>query len=331
MRVLLVALGAMGQRYRKVLENTFGWNLTLVTVDPRTPENTANIQHYSDISEVPSDMTFDLAIDARPNLDRLGMFKHFMVRNIPNLIIEKPLAASIEEANAIVSLYEGSVRKPRILTPFYRRFAKPFSKSVLAQLHAGELRGVVISAGAVGLGCVGIHYIDLANYLFDSVPTRISAQLQLDTIPSPRGRQFRDHAGTLVTHYPKGRLVLDLHDDSAAGGSITLIYERGKIQCLDQRGYAWYWFRQAEELSDNPYYKTHLESAVEPPCPYVFQLEEMMADGIDALLGGQIIPTLYDGYNALKCIALAIRSSETGQALAWENEQMIHNTTFQFT
>ncbi len=328
---LLVALGVMGKRYQKALETVFGEDLNLYTVDPKFPTNHGS-RHYADIAEVPDNIAFDIAVDARPNLGRMGVFKHFLVRNIPRIVIEKPSASSMEESRAMLALYQQAVNKPTILVPFYRRFTSAFAPQTLSKLDAGQLKSVVISAGAVGLGCVGIHYVDLANYLFGATPTDVYAQLELGTIPSPRGEQFKDDAGTLIVNYPNGRFVLNLLSDSTAGANITLLYERGKIQFLDQRGYQWLWFRQPRENWQEPYYKTHQEVMIDPPEPYGFNLEEMMAKGIRALCDDKVsIPTLEDGHHALQVLALAMKSSQEGRTIAWTDQSAIEAVSFHFT
>ncbi|HEY9746941.1 MAG TPA: hypothetical protein V6C99_12070, partial [Oculatellaceae cyanobacterium] len=94
MRVLLIALGRMGCRYRDALQRHFAAGLSLVTVDPKSPTAPGS-NHYADLSEVPDELRFDLAIDARPNQDRLLVFRELLRRQIPHLVVEKPHAASL--------------------------------------------------------------------------------------------------------------------------------------------------------------------------------------------------------------------------------------------
>src|SRR5690348_3367577 len=112
MKVLLVGLGRMGKRYQSVLQAKYTDSLDLYIVDPLVPQEDKTRQ-FADITAVPDTVAFDLAIDARPNVDRLGMLKHFLVRGIPNILIEKPTATSLRESEMMLELQISSPHPPR--------------------------------------------------------------------------------------------------------------------------------------------------------------------------------------------------------------------------
>ncbi|MCE3234603.1 MAG: oxidoreductase domain protein [Vampirovibrio sp.] len=332
MKVLLVALGRMGCRYRDALQNHFSEDLSITTVDPKLSTD-ETINHYSHLEEVPHTLQFDLAIDASPNQDRLTRFQQFLERNIPHLVIEKPHAASLAESSRMIALLEACRKPPTVLMPFYERYGTHYLPSTLAQLKAGPLKAIMISSGAIGLGCNGIHYIDLANYLFGAEPTEIYASLLPDSVPSPRGAQFMDHAGTLLVHYPAGKLILDMSPDSSAGSNITLIYEHGKIQLLEQIEMAWHWYRQPEDTWTDPFYRTHREVSIVPPCAVEKDLVNVMIpNALKDLLSGRPVPDIYDGHRALRVIALAMASHLDKRPLCWQTEDNpVNELAFQFT
>ncbi|WP_303673620.1 hypothetical protein [Vampirovibrio chlorellavorus] len=332
MKVLLVALGRMGCRYRDVLQKHFGDGLSLVTVDPRLATDTAT-NHYNRLEEIPETLRFDLAIDACPNENRLSRFQEFLKRNIPYLVIEKPHAASLLESSQMIALLEAHPSPPKILMPFYERYGQHYAPDTLAQLNAGPLKSVVISSGAIGLGCNGIHYIDLANALFAQEPTEIYARLLTDSVPSPRGPQFMDHAGTILVNYPAGEFILHMRPDSSVGSNITLIYEHGKIQLLEQIEMAWHWYRQPDATWDDPFYRTHRELSMTPPCAFEKDLvDRMMPQAIQDLLNDRVVPDIYDGHRALRVIALAMASHLDKRPLSWNTEDSpVNALTFQFT
>lgn len=332
MQVLLVALGRMGQRYQKAVQTYFGENLTLVTVDPKTPTNPAE-HHYATIEDVPQDRAFDLAIDARPNQDRLSMLKEFLARKIPHLVIEKPHATSMAESAEMIALLKSAPHTPRVLSPFYERYGQHYQADTLAQLNAGPLKSMVLSAGAIGLGCNGIHFVDLANHLFQAEPVEVYARLQPGSIPSPRGPQFMDDSGTMIVQYPNNReCVLHLLPDSSVGISIALQYAHGKIQIMNQIHPTWTWYRQPEETWEDPYYRTSRELLVPPPCPYEeIDLVDCIGRGLQDLIHHRPHPNLMDAHNALRVIALAHKSHLERKPIAWSDKASVEDITFQFT
>jgi predicted dehydrogenase len=332
-KVLLVALGRMGNRYKDALERHFSDNLMLVTVDPKMPTEPSQ-RHYACIADVSEDLRFDLAIDARPNQDRLLMFEQFLRREIPHLVIEKPHAVSLLESSRMIAMLEARENRPRILMPFYERYGRHYKPESLNQLDAGALRSLVVSGGAIGLGCNGIHYIDLANHLLGSKPVEVYAHLVPDSIPSPRGAQFRDHAGTLYVRYDNGgEFILGMRADSSAGSNLTLLYEHGKIQILEQIEMFWAWYRQPEETWQDPPYRTHREVRQEPPCAFEKDLvDQMIPEALADLLAGRSIPDIYDGHAALRVITLAMISHMERRPVAWNEDcPLISEVSFQFT
>jgi predicted dehydrogenase len=333
MRVLLIALGRMGCRYRDALQRHFAAGLSLVTVDPKSPTAPGS-NHYADLSEVPDELRFDLAIDARPNQDRLLVFRELLRRQIPHLVVEKPHAASLNESDEMLALLKAQKNPPRVLMPFYERYGLHYHPEHLAKLNAGPLQSIVISAGAIGLGCNGIHFIDLANHLFQAEPVDVYANLQLDSIPSPRGAQFMDHSGTLVVRYPQNReFILHLRSDSSVGCNITLIHPHGKIQILEQIEPEMLWLRQSDDTWAEPFYRTHREVRMEPPCRFEKDLvDHMIPAALRDLLNGGKYPGIQDGHNALRVIALAMASHLERRPVAWQDDAFaVESLAFQFT
>lgn len=338
MNVLLIALGRMGQRYVTALQQAFGDSLNLTTVDPFVTDGVAeSAQHYTDITDVPADIPFDLAIDARPNIDRPGMLKALVSRAIPYIILEKPSASSVAEIAEMEHFISSLGDKtPKVMVPFYRRFLPAYQPEALSQLDAGDLRHIHATSGAIGLGCNGVHLLDLANWLFGCHPISVSAMLQEDTVPSPRGEQFEDLGGSLLCRYPcGGQLSLTILANSMVGITQQFTYERGKILLTDTPPIQWQWFKQPKSETgewESPIYHTHREQAVEPAEPYQMDLVGLMTTGINALVNNQPVPTLTDGAATLKTIAMAMAASRTGHTQHWDTcTDRIADTQFKFT
>lgn len=327
MRVLLVGLGRMGQRYIRVLNEIFGSDLRIIAIDPLTP-------NISGIKVLPSwdslgNENFDLAIDAHPNEGRLEVLKHFIDLGLKRVIIEKPLASSWKEALAVVSACDESNLK--VLSPFYNRFSSHFIPDTFEKLDAGRLLTINISGGALGIGCNGIHYIDLFNYLFKQTPLTIYSSLDLNSVMSPRGAQFKDHGGLIVLNYPKGRATLELCSQSSVGICMHLVFEYGRIVINDQLNPEWFWFNQPHELRDQPKYRTSNEKTVQPPFSYEINIESMMKIALGKFIQDESVPGIREGINALKTLGYAISSSTLKRLVSWDEENLLETAAFTFT
>jgi predicted dehydrogenase len=319
----------MGQRYRKVLQTLYTSDISFTTVDPKAA-GVAGDQHFESLSQVPRDLKFDLAIDAKPNSERVETFKDFLTREISYIVIEKPPAASMKELSEIQDVLAAAPYKPHVMLPFYQRYAEEFSHETLAKLDAGPLRSIVAAGGAIGLGCNGIHTLDLVSFIYKTLPLEVTAHLVLNSIASPRGENFRDHGGTIHLKYPNGTLILQIIPDSMSGTQMTLFYDRGKIVILEQDG-SWQWYRQPKESWTQPYYRTHGDTPTPAPFPFNIQIEEIMQKALQKFLHDGNTPNLSDGYHAMKTIALAIASHSHKRTVGWGEDSLIEHIEFPFT
>lgn len=328
MKIIVVGLGRMGQRYLRVLRDLYPTNTEIYAVDPTTP-SVGDVTAVQSIDQIPSG-DFDLGIDCHPNQNRLEVLQNFIDRGIRKVIVEKPLAASWSEALAINSL--AKQHRVHIFSPFYNRYAEHFSHHSFSALDAGNLLTVSISGGALGLGCNGIHYIDLCNYFFNSNPSNIFSTLSTNSLTSPRGEKFRDHGGLVVLQYPKGRASIDFSSESYMGICLHLVFERGRILIHDQLNPQWFWYRQPDELRGQPLYRTSNEIPVAPPISYGAGIESLMKLALPIFLtGSSETPGVTEGLNALKAIGLAMASNTVRRTVGWNEEQLLENMTFSFT
>ncbi len=320
MKILILGLGRMGQRYVSTFKNQFGADMHLTTVDPQNPEIEAN-QRFTDITQIPTTQTFDLAVDARPNRQRFETLKALVARKIPKIIVEKPHAGSLSESQKMRDLI-ASATHSEVMIPFYRRYSPIFDPKTLNKLDAGNLVHISMTAGAIGLGCNGVHLLDAANHLFHSTPTSVMASLNLNSIESPRGPEFLDHGGTLVVEYSHRRkLTLNILNMSSAGATSAFYFENGKILMNENQNSFWKWYRRSSENQALPMYRTHMDQEVAPPFDYNLNLFQMMEEGISSFLkDASTSPSLEEAHTVLETIALAIESSESGQIQRWPIE-----------
>lgn len=158
------------------------------------------------------------------------LLKTVLAAGIGKVLMEKPVACSVAEAKSMISA--STAAGAEVLVNHNHR-----AWDVLARIRAldgdarfGALRAFIITQGAGGLGNLGTHYFDLANWLFQTDPQATVGFGTKPEAPNPRGAQFYDIGGTVVVSYPgQRRLVLEIGDDIGAIGGYEFRFERGRV------------------------------------------------------------------------------------------------------
>ena len=158
------------------------------------------------------------------------LFNSLADAGIKTLLVEKPVACSV--AHALAMAKRADQNTMQVLVNHNHR-----AWSVLHKIRAfdgdprfGKLKSFTIVQGAGGIGNLGTHYFDLANWMFDANPTQVVAFGTQPEAANPRGAQFLDLGGTVMAAYPdKLRLVLEIGDDVGVIGGYEFRYEFGRV------------------------------------------------------------------------------------------------------
>ena len=84
---------------------------------------------------------------------------------------------------------------------------------------------MTINCGAMGLGCIGIHYIDNFIYTTGEAKTNLVGVNCLKKIKSPRGKNFQDYGANFVLENRKGTMFGSMSSQSS---SHLIMSVRGK-------------------------------------------------------------------------------------------------------
>lgn len=228
MNILLVGAGRMGLRHLRGLTEVDG---KIHVVDPRVGAETAvrqtaieyglrtEVVFGSSLDRVPwGTVSFDAAILSATAQGRLDCFECIAAHGIQEVLVEKPIEQSRKRLLRIAELaqtYDLNVR-----CNHYRRELSFYTE---IRRNTGPSQ-VIVSGGAFGLGCNGIHWIDLALYLSKSNSARLLwGEIESTTIASGRGPAFRDYGGRGVFGFGDGsRLILSSAAASSAPATITI-------------------------------------------------------------------------------------------------------------
>ena len=225
----LSALGMMGRRHLRGLVRA-GYRVT--AFDPNAASAAAaRAELEADglpaerLDWVPALPTgrFDLAIFAETTAHRFRNLAAFLDRAAADrILLEKPLSADPAEVAAFAELLRGRGLLDRVAVNFPRR-AWPCHQQ-LASLCAGSSGfDMTLNGGAIGLGCNGIHYLDLFLYLAGGEPAEVRfARLSPQRIASGRGAEFEDFGGSFLLEGRRGVLFAALSADSSATVTLTV-------------------------------------------------------------------------------------------------------------
>ena len=147
------------------------------------------------------------------------------------VLCEKPLAGSVEDGLAMRDLC--AEMGARLAVNFIRRYTTAY-QDLATIARAGELMGpfvsMTVTSGAGGMACNGIHYMDLARYLFGSEAVSVSAFSRDLHLPVTRGSQFEDPGLYAVVNFSSGqRIFLDFSDDFGLAQHVEICAEQGRV------------------------------------------------------------------------------------------------------
>lgn len=225
----LSALGAMGRRHLQGLVRA-GFTVTAYDINDGL-QDTVNkellaaglpVGNVIFTRAIPTG-NFDVAVFAETTTRRLENFKQFFSHaKAARILLEKPMSADPDEVRDFhaVALAHGVASITQV--NFVRRHWPHLHK--LAERCAQEDRfTVTLNGGAIGLGCMGIHYLDTFLALSgDEMPNVTWSELSKTVVASGRGAQFTDFGGDFVLTGLRSRLMASLEACSSANVVMTV-------------------------------------------------------------------------------------------------------------
>jgi len=228
MNILLIGCGRMGLRHLIGLNEIKD---EIFIIDPRKNAEKdahdvavanklkAKINFFTSFKELPHNINIDAAIMSATAQNRLERLYEVINLNIRNILIEKPIEQSRKRFQEIIDI--ASKYKLKIRCNHYHRTLPFFAK---IKKNKSPLN-IILTGGAFGLACNGIHWIDLAVYLSGSQKGKLLfGEIESTIIESGRGTNFRDYGGRGLFAFEDGsRLFINSSADSSAPMTISII------------------------------------------------------------------------------------------------------------
>jgi predicted dehydrogenase len=151
------------------------------------------------------------------------------------LMIEKPMACSLAECDAIIS--RARQTKTRITVDHVRCYAPAYLwlRHEIASGRWGKLKTIWMQRPGIGLGCNAVHSFAAITMLAGAPVRRVTGWVDPPVGTNPRGAEFVDPGGLVVLELADGaRGVVAQIEDGAGPMSADIHLTAGRIR-LDER------------------------------------------------------------------------------------------------
>lgn len=259
-RAYISAIGMMGRRHVKGLVRA-GYDVFSIDPNPvafdiaRRELELAGLDSRKLNKIEQPEGWFSVAIFSETTPHRLENFKRFLDSACARrILLEKPLSADPLDYAQYLEIAKLHKVEAISQVNFIRRTWPHVQR--LAELCSQEKKHFImtLNGGALGLGCMGIHYLNTFLYLSsDELPVVRWVNLSNDMVKSGRGEQFEDFGGDFVVESPCSCLLASLSAESSAN---VLMSVRGEhfVAQVDYNEMYWKIARRKVE-SDAPLYR----------------------------------------------------------------------------
>ncbi|WP_299667905.1 Gfo/Idh/MocA family oxidoreductase [uncultured Ruegeria sp.] len=213
---------AAGLELTKILDSSDSpWG---VSQEPKLASTMVNSLNAF-LAEPPDIVSISTTADSHAEL-----FRALAAAGVKAILVEKPVACSVDDGLEMARIAEEYGIKA-VVNHNHRCW------NVLQRIRAfdgtpqfGRMQSFIITQGAGGLGNLGTHYFDLANWMFSDTPQYVAAVGTTPEAPNPRGEQFKDVGGAVLVGYSEQRrLMLEIGDDIGVIGGYEIRFERGRV------------------------------------------------------------------------------------------------------
>lgn len=194
---------------------------------PANP-NVRNIEMVVDLRELPDRL--DLAIVATTADVRLATIERLLERcDLSHVVLEKVLFQRLEEYETAGRLFMDRsvtawVNCPRRMYESYEVVRDYFAASPVTYMH--------VQGGAWGLGCNGVHFADLFNYISGAYPDRYDIRQLYPAVHSSKRSGFVEFGGLMAGSADEARLRLVLESDTSSAQGHLITMRSGSRSCV---------------------------------------------------------------------------------------------------
>ena len=220
-KAILIGYGGMGKRYEVALRE-LDIRITHICDAQKKIDENKNIifeKNYQNLLNSEA----DLVCIATNTTDRYKILSDFILKSkIENIITEKPLCCSLDEANKIKKLINKS--KKRLIINSYRPFLNNYKQiKKIARAYNEKFHSIIINSPSAGLGNMGSIFFDLGIFFLGNKIKSLFCKIDKTNTTNPRGKKFKDPGGNGIINFSNSnRLIFDTSEDTGLPYLITI-------------------------------------------------------------------------------------------------------------
>jgi predicted dehydrogenase len=287
--VLVVGAGRSGLRHLSGLAGGEDVHAVDVREEARRDVEAHGAEFGSSLADAPGADTAILATTAGGRLEQLELLA---ARGVRTVLLEKPLEQSRARVRRLAAVAERAGM--RAFVHLHRRTNPEYARL----RDAGGPYRLVVTGGAFGLACNGIHYLDLAVWLARASGRLVGGELEALAIESGRGPAFRDYGGYGTFAFDDGTR---LHLESwAASGAPELVTVMQRDAAATYDGFSALSFERPRDSNEPPFRYGAGWSRAEHTDVETLRGGETTRRGLDEVRGGGDVslPTLREALPA---------------------------------
>lgn len=238
MNFLVIGYGSIGKRHVERLQR-FGHVSSIVDINEEVcrsaKQDFPRSQSGSKLTEIsmPS-WNETVAVIATWGPSHAEFFHMLADRGVKKILCEKPLAVSLAQASQMVERAKKEGIDLRV-NHFMRHLGLIEGlRAAEKKYNLGKPVQILTHGGARCLVTNGIHYVDLANGIFEETPISVISTAVGEKI-NPRSKELDFYGGTAVWRYAGNREALvSFSNESSLMETMKIYYRNG---CIDLLGY----------------------------------------------------------------------------------------------
>jgi predicted dehydrogenase len=320
MRAVIAGLGAMGRRHARAVRS-LGWEVSGCTdlapeAYDRATSDIGSARFFPDLGEALAGCRPDLVIVATTAPSHTALASEALRAGTPFVLVEKPLAASVEEGEAFVRLAEKARSRVAVNHPmrFMPVYAEPMAW--IRNPVQGGFASMTIVSGAGGWAMLGTHFVEAFRLAAGEGLSTLQAWLDPWPLPNPRGSEYEDVTGQVRGESASGkRFYLEMGGDQGHGVQIVLAARNGQAR-IDVLAGRYELVSRSEADRDAP--TTRYGTPAVRDAHHVGASDPVTASAalLRALVEGGDVPTAEDGLETVRTVAAAYWSHESHEPVA---------------
>jgi len=222
MNILVVGFGNMGCRHtQSILGNDKSHNIYVVEPSKEIFDkqvlvinsNEKELNYLESLDQIPDQI--DFAIVATSAMPRFKIVEKLLNHGVKKMLIEKVAFLSKDQFEVINNLIE--LNEAQVYCNFVSRYYSNFIAIQNQILENEETFQMTVNGPDFGLGCNGLHYIDLFEYFSNEKATLKSANLIENPVEHKRGKEYKEVLGQIYWETPSGSKLLINADANKSG------------------------------------------------------------------------------------------------------------------